>query len=43
MDYIDKKKAAQGNRRDIWKGSFIPPWEWRRRKLGARRSKRDSE
>ena len=32
MDYIDEEKAAQDNRRGIWKGRFIPPWKWRRRK-----------
>ena len=30
-DYIDDELAARDNRRGIWQGEFINPWEWRRR------------
>ena len=28
-DYVDEEKEARKNRRGIWRGSFISPWEWR--------------
>jgi endonuclease YncB( thermonuclease family) len=30
-DYVDDELAARDNRRGIWEGTFIPPWDWRRR------------
>jgi endonuclease YncB( thermonuclease family) len=29
-DYIDEESVAAAERRGIWRGSFMPPWEWRR-------------
>jgi len=29
-DYIDEKEAARRNRLGIWRGRFVPPWDWRR-------------
>ena len=28
-DYVDEEKEARKNRRGMWRGSFIAPWEWR--------------
>jgi endonuclease YncB( thermonuclease family) len=30
MDYVDEENAAASTHRGIWRGSFMPPWEWRR-------------
>ncbi|MCH7541130.1 MAG: thermonuclease family protein [Proteobacteria bacterium] len=30
VDYIDEEEAARSARRGIWRGEFVPPWEWRR-------------
>jgi endonuclease YncB( thermonuclease family) len=30
-DYIDEENVARDNRKGIWRGKFMPPWEWRRR------------
>lgn len=30
-DYLGQEKAAQAAGVGIWVGSFVPPWEWRRR------------
>lgn len=30
-DYVDEEDAARTARRGLWRGEFIPPWEWRRR------------
>ena len=29
-DYVDEEEAARSARRGIWRGEFVPPWEWRR-------------
>lgn len=29
-DYVGQEKAARADRRGIWAGSFVPPWEHRR-------------
>ena len=29
-DYVDQENEAKDNRRGIWKGTFVPPWKWRR-------------
>ncbi len=31
-DYIDEEADAQAERRGIWAGEFVKPWEWRRGK-----------
>lgn len=28
--YVDEEAAARAARRGIWRGEFVPPWEWRR-------------
>ena len=30
-DYVDEEAAAKETRLGIWRGEFVPPWEWRRR------------
>ena len=29
-DYVDEEAAASEARRGIWRGEFVPPWDWRR-------------
>lgn len=29
-DYVDEEEIAAAVRRGLWKGSFVPPWDWRR-------------
>lgn len=29
-DYVDQENAARLARAGMWKGEFVPPWEWRR-------------
>jgi endonuclease YncB( thermonuclease family) len=29
LDYIDEEDSARAARRGLWRGEFIPPWEWR--------------
>ena len=29
-DYVDEETAASAARRGIWRGDFVPPWDWRR-------------
>lgn len=31
LDYVDREDAARAAGRGIWRGEFVPPWEWRRR------------
>jgi len=31
MDYVDDEKDAKVARKGLWRGEFVPPWEWRRR------------
>ena len=31
MDYVDEENEARKAGRGIWRGEFIPPWEWRKR------------
>ena len=31
MDYVDDEKAAKVARKGIWRGEFVPPWEWRKK------------
>ena len=31
-DYIDEEDDAKSNRRGLWRGEFVKPWEWRRGK-----------
>ena len=30
-DYVGQEQAAKAARRGIWRGEFVPPWEWRRK------------
>ncbi|MFQ6018758.1 MAG: thermonuclease family protein [Kiloniellaceae bacterium] len=30
--YVDEERAAQASRLGLWRGQFVPPWEWRRGK-----------
>ena len=32
MDYVDEETAARNAGRGVWRGEFMPPWEWRRSK-----------
>ena len=38
--YVDEESRARAAKRGIWRGEFVPPWDWRRgRRLpGARRT-----
>ena len=38
--YVDEENRARAARRGIWRGEFVPPWDWRRGKRlsGARRT-----
>jgi endonuclease YncB( thermonuclease family) len=29
LDYIDEETAAQHARVGLWRGEFVPPWDWR--------------
>ena len=29
-DYVDEEAAASSAQRGIWRGDFVPPWDWRR-------------
>lgn len=29
-DYVDEEEAARAGRKGIWRGTFVPPWDWRR-------------
>ena len=29
-DYVAQEQAAREARRGLWRGEFVPPWEWRR-------------
>ena len=31
-DYVAEEQAAREARRGLWRGEFVPPWEWRRMK-----------
>ena len=31
-DYVPDEKSARGSSRGIWRGAFVPPWDWRRGK-----------
>ena len=31
-DYVPAEDEARANRRGIWRGDFVPPWDWRRGK-----------
>ena len=30
--YVDEEKRARAAKRGVWRGEFVPPWEWRRGK-----------
>ena len=30
LDYVDEEGVARDAKRGIWRGEFVPPWEWRR-------------
>ena len=29
MDYVRAEKFAKSRREGMWRGEFVPPWEWR--------------
>jgi endonuclease YncB( thermonuclease family) len=29
LEYVDEEDGARTDRRGLWRGTFIPPWEWR--------------
>ena len=29
MDYVEAEGEAKEAKRGMWKGKFVPPWEWR--------------
>jgi endonuclease YncB( thermonuclease family) len=31
-DYVAEEDEARANRRGIWRGDFVPPWDWRQGK-----------
>ena len=31
-EYVDEELTAREARRGLWRGDFVPPWEWRRGK-----------
>ena len=31
MDYVDEEDEARQAERGIWRGEFVPPWEWRKK------------
>ncbi len=31
-DYVPQERAAKADRRGLWRGTFVPPWDWRRGK-----------
>src|SRR5262245_44678541 len=32
VDYVGEEDAARAAKRGLWRGTFIPPWEWRAQK-----------
>lgn len=30
LDYVAQEQAAQAARVGVWRGEFVPPWDWRR-------------
>lgn len=30
QDYVAAERTARSSRRGMWRGEFVPPWEWRR-------------
>ena len=30
LDYVDEETAAQDARVGLWRGEFVPPWDWRK-------------
>ena len=34
-DYVDQEQAAQEAKRGLWRGEFVPPWQWRKGKRMA--------
>ena len=40
LAYVNEEAAARSARRGIWRGEFVPPWDWRR---GARLETRDRQ
>ena len=30
LDYVDQERGAQIAELGIWRGKFVPPWDWRR-------------
>lgn len=34
LAYVDDETAAKAAKRGLWRGTFIPPWEWRAQRAG---------
>ena len=34
-DYVNDEKAARVARKGIWRGEFMLPWDWRRKREAA--------
>ena len=32
LDYANQEQTARDTRRGIWRGEFVPPWDWRQGK-----------
>ena len=30
MDYVDEEADAKAHKDGLWRGEFVPPWEWRK-------------
>ena len=39
-DYVDEEIEARTNRRGMWRGSFISPWEWRHQRRFFKRKRK---
>lgn len=39
-DYVRVENAARSMREGMWRGKFIPPWDWRRQQAGATKKTR---
>ena len=41
--YVDEEAAAQAAKRGIWRGEFVPPWEWRNKQRSDVTQKKNAE
>ncbi|WP_152415411.1 thermonuclease family protein [Caenispirillum salinarum] len=42
-DYVSKEQAAAQERRGLWQGDFVPPWEWRQQRRSGSTSRADKD